>query len=166
MITRQLSTTLAQSAILVAGSVFGAWLLAAPPAGALSDTQQILSGGKGLSEGVTQWTSPGYATTVGTDFPGPGLGESAVQLRMSAGVLSALRVRLTLQNPPTSGTFTLTVRVNGVDTPLTCQLANTGECNAVANVTIANNAKLAIRVTNDILGTGGSMGFSYTLLYN
>jgi hypothetical protein len=166
MITRQLTTTLAHAAMLVAGTVFGAWLLAAPPAGALNDTQQLLAGGDFVAEGVvTLFTSPGLARSYDINTPGIGLGESAAQLRMPGGVLSALKVKLTTATAPSSGTFSVSVRINGGNTLLTCQIAATGTCNAIANVTVANNSRLAVRVSNTFIGAG-NMGYSYTLLFN
>jgi len=165
MKTRQNDKTLSYAAMFMAGIGFGGWLLAATPAGALIDSQQLLAGGNSMAEGTTAFTSPGFANQFCTDCPGPGLGEKSVQLRMPAGVLSALRLKLTTATAPASGTFSVTVRKNGADTALTCQVTATGACNANGNVTFATNDKLAVRVSNNFTGSG-LMGYSYTLLFD
>jgi len=165
MIIRENGKTSLGAGMLAIATGFGALLLAATPAGALGDTQQLLAGGNSMGEGATQYTSPGFANQFGIDFPGTGLGEKAVQLRMPAGVLSTLRVKLTTQTTPVSGVFSVMVRKNGADTVLTCQLMATGACTALVNVTIANNDRLAVRISNSFTGSG-VMGYSYTLLFD
>ena len=165
MIARQASTTLSYAAMFAAGIGFGSWLLAASPAGALIDSRQVLAGGNRIGDGATFYTSPGFADQFSVNFPGTGLGEVAVQLRMPAGVLSTLKVKLTTPFTPSSGAFILMVRKNGANTALTCQLTGSGTCNGTANVTFAANDRLSVRVSNNFVGPGTS-AYSYTLLFD
>ena len=56
------------------------------------------------------------------------------------------------------------VRVNGADTPLTCSLAGTGECNAGSKVKgLNNNSLLAVRASNNFVGSG-VLSWNYTML--
>jgi len=157
---------LARAAMLAAGIGFVAWLSAATPIQALDDTQQLLSGGNSLSENETRFVAPGSAGSYTADSPNTGLGESAAQIRMPAGVLSALRVKLTTATAPSSGTFTLMVRKNGADTVLFCSRTSTGNCiGGAKTITFATNDLLSIRVSNNFVGSG-PMGYTYTLVFD
>jgi hypothetical protein len=158
----------ASATVLATG--LGVWLLATPPVRAIDNPLQIIAGGSSQAEGstqggtVTNWTSPGLANVFGPDFPNTGLGEQSAQLNMPAGTLSRLRVRVTTQNAPSSGTFTLMVRVNGADTQLTCTLNGTGECNAGNKVKgLNNNSLLAVRASNNFVGSG-TFAWNYSML--
>jgi len=94
------------------------------------------------------------------------MGESAAQLCTPAGgVVSALRVKLTTATAPTAGSFSVTVRKNGGNTLLTCQVTATGACHATGTVTFATGDRLAVRVSNNFTGSG-LMGYTYTLLFD
>jgi len=73
---------------LFAVALLGASLLAATPARALDDGQQVLVGGSSGGAAGVRYSSPGLANVYGPDFPGAGLGEQAAQIRMTAGLLS------------------------------------------------------------------------------
>jgi hypothetical protein len=163
---RQSGNALSGAAMLVAGIGFGAWLLAATPAGALNDNEQLLSGSGTSIGGATLWSSPG-GTQYPDNFPAPGKGESAAQLRMSAGVLSALRVKLTTQTTPSSGTLSVRVRINGANTALTCTVTAGGNCNSPngTTVAVAANDKLAVRISNNFPG-GNDIAYTYTLQFD
>jgi len=153
-----------------AGAAFtvclSAWLLAAPPAGALVDTAHVVSGGSTLGRGLTRFTAPGLATIYQADFLGAGLGESAAQILMPAGTLSKLRVKILTEAAPSSGSFTAMVRVNGADTVLTCQLSATGQCSSGnKSKALSNNALVAVRVSNNFPDSG-AVAFSYTLQFD
>jgi hypothetical protein len=152
---------------VIAGLGLAVWLLAAPQAGALSNRQQILIGGGSFGGVSPIYTSPGLANLYGQDFPSTGKGETAAQARMSGGgVLSVLFVRLQTQNVPSSGSLTVTVRVNGADTAMTCTVGGSGQCAYTAStVTINNGDRLAIQVTNDFTGAG-NLAFNYSLLFD
>jgi hypothetical protein len=152
-------------AILAAGICFGSWLLAPTPSKALEDTSQLLAGGLLGSPNQTLFTAPGVPYGILPDQIPPNKGESAVQLRMPAGQLKKLRVKLTTQNVPSSGFLTVVVRRNAVNTTLTCELTRTGECNSNAIVNIAENDKLSVRMINNFVGSG-LVGMTYTLLFN
>jgi hypothetical protein len=154
------------AAVLAVGVGVAAWFLAAPPAGALNNRQQILYGGNTVSPVDTHFTSPGFGNgKLGPDFPATGLGEQSLQLRMSGGgVLSLLWVRLTTATTPSSGSFTVTVRINGADTALTCTLFSSGQCQTGATtVNIPNGARLSLSVSNNFVGSG-NMSYTYTML--
>jgi len=152
-------------AVLAICAGLAGWLLATPPVRALVDGQQLLSGLQSATENSTRFTAPGGGNQFLTDFPGAGLGEQAASIRMPAGTVGALRVNVTTQNVPDSGTFSVMVRLNGADTLLTCQVAGTGFCTKLANVTVRNNDLLAIRASNNFVNAG-SMTYSYTMTYD
>lgn len=164
MAIHQSGNALFRVAAVVGGVIVSVWLLTATPSGALVDTSQVLSGGNFVSNTDTYWTSPG-AAQIGVATHGLAMAESMVQLRMPEGVLSTLRVKITTQNVPSSGSFTVMVRKNGVNTVLTCQRTASGDCNGPGSVAFANNERLAIRVTNSFVGAG-NVGYTYTLLFN
>ena len=150
------------AAILAAGACFGSWLPAPTPAKALEDASQLLSGGIiGMAAGQTSFSAPGVAAI----SPGQIKGESSVQIRMPAGQLRNLRVRLTSVTVPSAGVLTVVVRKNAANTTLTCELTQAGECASNATVAIADNDKLSVRVINNFTGSG-LMALTYTLLFN
>ena len=150
--------------IMMAGMGLAVWFLAAPPAEALNNRQQLLLGGGNWGGVSPVFSAPGMPI-VGNDFPSAGMGETGVQVRMSGGgVLSVLFVRLRTQNVPSSGSLTVMVRINGADTAMTCQVFGSGQCAFTAStVTINNGDRLALRITNDFVGAG-SLIVSYSML--
>ena len=138
---------------------------ATPAALALNDAMQVLAGGTSMGANATLYNAPGLGNTYTIDFPGPGLGKEAAALRMPAGTLSNLRVKVTTQHPPASGKFTLTVLKNGIATALTCQVSGTGNCSVNVNVDYANNDKLAVEAKNNF-EEPGSIAYTYTLLFD
>ena len=63
----------------------------------------------------------------------------------AAGTLSNFRVDMS--HAPAAGTWTLTVRKNGIDTVVSCQIANgVTTCSSVATVPFAVNDLLSIEV--------------------
>ena len=66
---------------------------------------------------------------------------------------------------PDSGALTMTVRVNGADTVLSCQIAGTGFCTKNASVTVRNNDLLAIRISNNFVNSGIT-AHTYSLTYD
>jgi hypothetical protein len=153
------------AAVMALGVALAVWSLAPPPAGALNNRQQILTGGGSQTQGGLSWTAPGFSNVFGNDFPSAGAGETAAQLRMSGGgVLSLLWVRVNTATVPTSGNLTVMVRVNGADTTLTCTVLASGQCQSgAASVTIPNGARLAVRIANTFPDSG-NVAYSYTML--
>jgi hypothetical protein len=149
---------------LLLGIALGPWPVTG--ANALEDTTQLLTGGNSGSAGGTRFTAPGLGNTYNADFPGTGLGESAAQIRMTAGVLSKLRVKVVTEGTQDSGTVTVMVRLNGADTELTCSVGIAGgECGAGGkSITILNGDLLAIRVASTY--NEGFWAYTYTLLYD
>jgi hypothetical protein len=134
------------------------------PAGAVSNAQQVLMGGNSMAEGSTVFTAPGLANHYGADFPGPGLGATAAQIRMPAGgIVKILRVKVTTASVPDSGNLTVTVMRNGANTTLACQVSGTGTCNSNVIVNFSVNDRIAIRVSNNFVGSG-LMTYTYSLL--
>ena len=107
--------------------------------------------------------APGTATALAGQSGGKG--ESAVQIRMPAGTLRRLRVKLTTQTVPSAGILTIVVRRNGNNTTLTCELSKAGECGSNEVVAFAENDKLSVRMINNFTGSG-VMGLTYVLLFN
>jgi len=157
----QIGNAFSCAAILAAGIGFGAWLLLATPSQALEDSSQLLPGGViGGSGGQTIFTAPGLTSTLPDQIGNKG--ESAVQIRMPAGSLRRLRVKLTTQTVPI---LTVVVRRNGANTTLTCELSKAGECGSNEIVAFADNDKLSVRAINNFVGAG-LLAFTYTLLFN
>jgi hypothetical protein len=150
------------TAILTAAALFGSWLLAPTPAKALEDASQLLSGGiLGMTTGQTYFSAPGVPAI----STGQIKGESSIQIRMPAGQVRNLRVRLTSVTTPSAGVLTVVVRKNAANTTLTCELTKAGECASNAIISFADNDKLSVRVINNFTGSG-LMGLTYTLLFN
>jgi len=134
---------------------------------ALDDNVQLLIGGS--NEGFTPltiFTAPGLTTAVVANSPGLGLGESAAQIRMVAGTLGKFRASVVPSGEANSGTVTLMVRVNGVDTELTCSVAVAGgECGSGGKtVTLLNGDRLSVRVVSTL--NMGSFAYTYTMTYD
>ncbi len=91
--------------------------------------------------------------------------ETAAQQRMPKGALSTLRVHVDTDSIPTSGAFTIMVRVNGQPTLLTCTLTGPGDCDSGASVSFADDSRVAIMVSHD-LTDAGNINFTYTMLFN
>ena len=165
MLTQRLRHVLLGPAGKVLGVGLSVWLLAAPPAAALEDTALVLMGGQATTGGQTRFLAPGTPFNQTADFPGVGLGEQSVQLRLPKGQLRDLRVNLTTETVPTGGSFTLMVRVNGANTLLTCSVAATGDCNSTKKVNLAAGSRVAIRTVNTLTDAGNTI-FTYTLIYD
>lgn len=103
---------------LLAVAVLGASLIAATPAHALDDGQQLLVGGSSGGAAGVRYSSPGLANFYGNDFPGTGLGEQGAQVRTTAGTPSKLRANAVTQGTASSGSVTVTVPINAADTVL------------------------------------------------
>ena len=149
------------------GVGLGAWLFAAPSARALVDTAHVVGGGGAVGEATTNFQSPGLGNIYSNDFPAAGLGESAAQMLMPAGTLSKVRVKITTTTAPSSGAFTLMVRVNGADTVLTCQIPFGSTQCSTGNKTkgLLTNSPLAVRVTNNFVSSG-NIAFTYTMQFD
>ena len=151
------------------GIGLGFWLLTPPPLAALPDTQLYLTGGQSTAGDPdtpsVRYVAPGTLFNNSIDFPGTGLGEMAVQMPMRQGRFKRLDVNLTTQNVPASGTFTLMVRRNGVDTAMSCSLTVSGTCSSTNNVAFNNGAKLSLKWTNSMDSPGNSQ-FTYVLVYD
>jgi len=148
------------------GIGLGVWLLATPPVAAVENTAQLLSGGIGAVEGQTRYTAPGSVHNLTPDSPGPGLGEQAVQIRIPKGQLRDLRVSVTTESVPSSGSLTVMVRLNGANTLLTCSVTQTADCNSIKAVNVpGGGSRLAIRHSNNFVDAG-SILLSYTLIFD
>jgi hypothetical protein len=152
------------AAAALAGAGLGAWLFAGPPARALENNSQIISGGVGIGGGTVFVTPSGPGNSA--DFPSAGIGESVAQAPFPAGTLSKLRVKLFTQNVPTGGSLSVMVRVNGADTTLTCSLTASGVCTS-GNKTksVNNNGLVALRLTSDLTDAAHTQ-VSYTLQFD
>jgi hypothetical protein len=156
---------LLQAAIVAGGVATGLWLVASTPTRALVDGSQVLSGGNITNNtGQPLWTSPGNSQAFLTGQFG-GKGANAAQLRMPAGVLTDLKVRVTTITAATGGTFVLTVLRNNVDTSLTCSTTGAGNCQNNGSVTFTDNDRLSIRVVDALTGVTNS-AFTYSLVFN
>lgn len=136
------------------------------PAVALDDGQQLLIGGNSGSASGTRFTAPGLANIYNADFPDTGLGEAAAQIRMVAGTVGKFRANILTQGNATSGSVTLTVRVNGVDTDLTCSVGKDGgDCGSGGKaIAILNGDKLAVRIASTL--DQGFWTFTFTMTYD
>ncbi len=148
-----------------AGIVYGLSAVVATSAFALTDNQQLLSGGTSLAPFATIYNAPGLGNSYGIDFPGIGLGKEAAAIRMPAGTLSNLRVKAVTQNPPVDGRLTVTVLKNGTATALTCHVTGTGACTTNIGVNFAANDKLAVEAKTT-LEEAGFMTYTYTLQFD
>jgi len=152
--------------IATLGVVLGVVPVALTPADALNRERQILSGGFNQGPSATLlYTAPGWTTALDANYPNTGDGENAAQLRMPAGTLSRLRVRVRTQNAPTSGTLTVMVRINGANSTVTCSVSGTGNCNSPNAVAVPNNGRFAIQV-NSTLADEGNWTLTYTLEFD
>ena len=135
-------------------------------AAALTDGQQLLVGGTSGSASGTRYGAPGLANTYNDDFPATGLGESAAQIRMTAGTLGKFRLAVVTEGTATSGTVTVTVRLNGANTVLTCSVGTDGgDCGSGGKaIAIADGDKIAIRVVSTL--DVGFWTYSYTMIYD
>ena len=128
----------------------------------VSQAAQVLSGGGVMADPGVAFTSPGLLL-YDANIPVPGAGEKAVQLRMPPGTLSRLRVRVITGNVPSSGSLSVTVRINGADSVLTCSVAGTGNCSNAGSVTLPTaNKRLSIRIANGLVAAGNT-AFTYTV---
>lgn len=141
-------------------------LLAPSPAFALDDTKQLLTGGNSLGGASPVFTAPGLGNIYGLNFPKTNDGERAAQVRMPAGTLGLFRVQVRTEKVPTSGILKVTVRLNGLNTALGCQVSSTGTCSTGATtVAVADDDKLAIRVENTLVDPGFTT-FSYSMTFD
>ena len=154
----KLAFRLATAAVVIA--------VLAGPAAALDDGQQILAGGTSGSGAGVRYGAPGLANTYNLDFPDTGLGEVAAQIRMTEGKLSKFRVSVATQGNATSGSVTVTVRLNEADTVLTCTVGTDGgDCGSGAkSVNVVNGDRLAVEVDSTL--DQGFFAYSYTMLYD
>jgi hypothetical protein len=148
---------------LSAGLAAGPLLMS--PAKTLDASLQILSGGSSTVAGATVFSGPGMSNQFGPNFPGPGLGEQATQIRLPPGKLGMLRVNVTTENAPTSGKLNVAVRVNGATTPLNCSVAGTGDCTSTKSVALATESRVTIRVANSFVGSG-FIAYTYSMVYD
>jgi hypothetical protein len=140
------------TAAALGGMGLGAWLFAAPPVRALEDTAQIIAGSGSAGTGTI------FAAPSGSQY----VAEAPASVPFPSGTLSKLRVNLTTQNVPTGGSVSVTVRVNGADTNVTCSLAASGICTSGNKAkALNNNALVALRVTSD-LADAGTQNFTYS----
>jgi hypothetical protein len=127
-----------------------------------ASAQQILTGGNSGSGAGTRYTAPGLGNIYGADFPATGLGESAAQIRMPAGTLKKLKITLVTDGAQTSGQLTVTVRVNGIDSALTCSVDFEGaQCKSPEFVTLLNDDRVALQVSSTL--NTGSWAFTYSV---
>jgi hypothetical protein len=151
----------AKSAGFALGIGLALCMLAAPPAAAA----QLLIGGSSTTENSTRFSAPGLGNQYTADFPGTGLGEEAAQVRTIVGTLSKFRVRVRTATNPSAGSFTVTVRVNGADTQLTCTLNGPGDCSAGNKVkALTNSSLLSVSASNDF-ADAGSITYSYSMMF-
>ena len=171
-IAQQRSVFRHAAAISAAG--FAGWLLAATPSTAVNDSSQLLSGALIIDPAVStlRYTAPGSSSHNGFNFPAAGLGEIAAGIRMQAGTVSGLKVKLVTATAPSSGAFVLTVMKNGSDTVLSCSITaaafsgTTGICNAGTPVSFSNNQRLTVEADASALVGSGQMVVAYTMLLN
>jgi len=151
------------TAVVVAALVAGPGVRAAA---ALEDGQQLLTGGNSGSGASTRFTAPGLGNLYGVDFPGTGLGEAAAQIRMTAGVVSKLRVSIVTEGTQDSGTVTAMVRLNGANTELTCSVGIAGgDCGSGGkSFAVLNGDQMAVRIVSTY--NEGAWTFTYSLLYD
>ena len=152
--------------LLAVVALVGSALSSAVPARALDDGQQLLVGGTSGSASGVRYGAPGLANTYNDDFPGTGLGEQAAQIRMTAGTLGKFRANVVTQGNATSGTVTVTVRINEADTILTCTVGTMGgDCGTGGkSIAIANGDKLAVQIDSTL--DQGFFTYSYTMIYD
>lgn len=152
--------------LLASLALVGAVLSAAVPAHAVDDGQQLLVGGTSGSGAGVRYGAPGLANTYNDDFPGTGLGEQAAQIRMTAGTLGKFRASVVTQGNATSGTVTVTVRINEVDTVLTCTVGTMGgDCGTGGkSIAIANGDRLAVQIDSTL--DQGFFTYTYTMIYD
>jgi hypothetical protein len=157
------------------------WLHATIPTAAMPDGSQVLSGACSVRTDDPLYTAPGglWEVTQGWD-------EEAAQLRLPAGVLSQLRVRVvvvpnsTPGPPPVRGRAQFMVRVNGADTVLACHIGSSdllagagvgrvGHCETTAvSVGLTGQRLLSIKISNGLRTRGGGtrMRCTYSLVFN
>lgn len=153
--------------VLLAATAVAALLGGVPErARALDDGQQLLVGGNSGSASGTRFTAPGIANIYSADFPGTSLGEAAAQIRMVAGTVGKFRANVVTQGNATMGSVTLTVKINGIDTDLTCSVGTDGgDCGSGGKtVALVNGDKLAVRVASTL--DAGFWTFTFTMTYD
>jgi hypothetical protein len=163
MVTRTVSFT-ALLATLGVGIATGMLLMS--PARTLEDNRQILSGGNSVGPGAILFSGPGMSNIYNANFPGPGQGEGAAQIRLPPGELTALRVNVHTENPPTpGGKLNVMVRVNGTNSKLSCSVAGPGDCTSMNTVILPKESRVTIRVTNTLIDAG-FVTFTYSMTYD
>lgn len=137
--------------------------------GSIVENRQLLSGSGQLSGQGAQsvvFSAPGGSQSLPPDFPLAGLGETASQIVMPEGTIRNLRVISVPHNTGTSGNVDFVVRVNGVDTPVTCQISGNGIADSgAAIVTIADGDLVTIRAENGLQGNV-KVNFSYSFEFS
>lgn len=160
--TKHSSRSLLSGLVAVLG--LGLYVVGGPgSARAALGAPQFLAGGASGNGAGTRFTAPGLSNIYGVDFPGANLGEQAAQVRMPDGTLRKLKVTVVPDGSQTSGSVTVTVRVNGNDTDLTCSVDFTGgDCKATGiDVVLLSDDRLAIKVVSTL--NGGFWAFTYSV---
>jgi len=163
MIIHRLRGIVQSPTALIVGVGLGVWLLAARPLSALNDSQQILLGGNSTTESSTRYSFPGMGNQFADNFLGDGM--SAASVRLPAGSLRSLRVNVTTQSAPDSGTITVTVMKNGVATSLACSTSGTGSCQRSRQIHFQANDTLVVEAANNFVNSG-TIAYTYSLVYD
>lgn len=136
--------------------------------GISSNFFQILSSSGQLSGSGSQvegFSAPGGSQTMPPDFPSTGMGETAAQVVMPAGTIKNLRVVVVPHGVSNSGTVDFVVRINGADTPVSCQVSGSGQADSgVATVTVSDGDLVSVKVHNLLQGNV-SVNFTYSIAF-
>lgn len=125
---------------------------------------QLISGSGQLMSGEV-FACPGGSQSFQPNTPGAGLGETAAQVRFPAGTITGMRISAITNVPATGGNVEFVLRVNGTDTPLTCQLSGSGDCDtASASLTVSDDDRVCVKATNNLAGVGLSY-FTFSFLF-
>src|SRR5262249_36540662 len=139
-------------------------LAAIRTAEALDDGKSVLVGKPGTFNGPTAGTA---FTAPGTSALCTSLGEAECQVRLPAGTLGRLRVFL-VTGTATAGSLTVTLRLNGAPTVLTCTVAYNepdGFCDDFVNViTLVGGDLVSLGFSSTI--NQGLWSFTYSLVYD
>lgn len=147
-------------AIVIAG-------LAASSISTALGASQILTGASIVGPGSIPWWHPPGGEPIRDNAMDPSPVEPATQIRMPKGKLTGLKVSMGTENVPDAGVFSVTVRINGADTALSCSLTAAGFCNSpsMAKVSLAANDRLTVRVLANLNGAS-TVVYTYSLLFN
>jgi hypothetical protein len=119
--------------------------------------RQLIAGYSQTATNMTVYSSTPIASST----------ENQVQMRMSPGTVSKLRVTMrTIGTLTGSGQLTATVRINGANTTVTCQMSAAGDCDSgTASVAVADDDRLTVMISNNFSGSP-TIVVQWTLLYN